>query len=346
MRSWVYMLPLIFPIAALYGLWMGGLATLLVVVLDFVLVPVIDMIHSGRGTEEDGLGGEHELGHDVVLFIGSILCWFGFGLLLVQLHAGVSGVLELVGLMTCGGILFGATGINIAHELGHRQSPIVSRFGQGLLLPSLYMHFTIEHNRGHHRWMATPHDPATARRGEILYTFWFRSVLGGWLSTWRIEAKRLKGRGLAAHLRGNLMLHSQVIQLVACALVGALLGPLALLGWVGAAAVGFLLLETVNYVEHYGMQRKRMPNGRYERVSRRHSWTSDHPVSRALLFELPRHADHHAHAGRPYGSLRHFADAPQLPTGYAGMVLLALVPPLYFRVMDQAIDRESVRLAA
>ena len=143
MRSWVYMLPLIFPIAALYGLWMGGLATLLVVVLDFVLVPVIDMIHSGRGTEEDGLGGEHELGHDVVLFIGSILCWFGFGLLLVQLHAGVSGVLELVGLMTCGGILFGATGINIAHELGHRQSPIVSRFGQGLLLPSLYMHFTL-----------------------------------------------------------------------------------------------------------------------------------------------------------------------------------------------------------
>ena len=124
------------------------------------------------------------------------------------------------------------------------------------------------------------------------------------------------------------------------------LGPVALIGWVGAAVVGFLLLETVNYVEHYGMQRELLPNGRYERVSRRHSWTSDHPVSRALLFELPRHADHHAHAGRPYGSLRHFSDAPQLPTGYAGMVLLALVPPLYFRVMDEAIDRETVRLAA
>jgi alkane 1-monooxygenase len=346
MRSWVYILPLIFPLAALYGLWAGGLATVLVIALDFALVPLVDLLIPGRGTEEDGLGGEHELGHDVVLFVGSILCWLGFGLLLVQLHAGVSGIMEFVGLMICGGILFGATGINIAHELGHRQSPVVSRFGQGLLLPSLYMHFTIEHNRGHHRWMATPHDPATARRGEILYTFWFRSVIGGWLSAWRIEAKRLKGRGVGAHLRGNLMLHSQLVQLTAGVLVGVFLGPVALIGWVGAAIVGFLLLETVNYVEHYGMQRAKLPNGRYERVSRRHSWTSDHPLSRALLFELPRHADHHAHAGRPFGALRHFADAPQLPTGYAGMVLLALVPPLYFRVMDEAIDRETVRLAA
>ena len=308
--------------------------------LDFVLVPVVDMIVSGRGTDEDGLGGEHVMGHDAVLFIGSILCWLGFGLLLVQ-RTPESGVWELLGLMLCGGILFGATGINIARawasSIAHRQ-PVWS----GSLCQPLHA----LHHRATRASSLDGHDPATARRGEVLYTFWFRSVIGGWLSAWRIEAKRLKGRGLGAHLRGNLMLHSPAIQALACALVGILLGPVALVGWVGAAIVGFLLLETVNYVEHYGMQRELLPNSRYERVSRRHSWTSDHPVSRALLFELPRHADHHAHAGRPYGSLRHFADAPQLPTGYAGMVLLALVPPLYFKVMDDAIDRETVRLAA
>ncbi len=346
MRSWVYTIPLIFPLAALYGLWSGGIATLLVVALDFVLVPLLDLVWKGRGERTDGLGGDHRVGHDAVLFVGSILCWFGFGLLLVQLSAGIPDAAEFLGLMLCAGILFGATGINIAHELGHRPSIVVSRFGQGLLLPSLYMHFTIEHNRGHHRWMATPRDPATARRGESLYAFWYRSVVGGWLSAWHIEADRLQGRGIRAHLTSNQMLHVQVIQVAACALVGGFLGPLVLLGWLGAALVSILLLETVNYIEHYGMQRALLPNGRYERVSRRHSWTSDHPMSRALLFELPRHADHHAHAGRPYGALRHFADAPQLPTGYAGMVLIALVPPLYFKLMDQTVDREQARLAA
>ena len=141
------------------------------------------------------------------------------------------------------------------------------------------------------------------------------------------------------------MLHVQLIQLVAALVAGIGLGWSVLLGWVSSAIVGFLLLETVNYVEHYGMLRKQGPDGRYERVTRKHSWTSDHPISRALLFELPRHADHHAHAGRPYGSLRHFDDAPQLPTGYSGMVMLALVPPLYFRVMDRAIEQETQRIA-
>ena len=112
-----------------------------------------------------------------------------------------------------------------------------------------------------------------------------------------------------------------------------------------SSVVGFLLLEVVNYVEHYGLVREKLPNGKYERVSPRHSWTSDHPISRALLFELPRHADHHAYPARPYGTLRHFSDAHQLPTGYSGMVLLALVPPLFFQVMDNQLETEHCRLA-
>ena len=142
------------------------------------------------------------------------------------------------------------------------------------------------------------------------------------------------------------MLHFQVLQVAVITAVGLVFGGTVVVGWVGAAVFGFLLLETVNYVEHYGMLRAVLPSGRFERVAARHSWTSDLPISRAILFELPRHADHHAHAGRPYGALRHFADAPQLPTGYAGMVLLALVPPLFCRVMDQQLEREARRLVA
>jgi len=336
---------MVFPMVGLWGLYTGGLATALFPVVAFIMIPAVELFLRGRGASEFGEGGEHTFAHDVVLGCGYAMVWAGFFLLIDRLVGGVPSALHALGLVVCSGILFGAVGINVAHELGHRRNKLVRSMGQALLLPSFYMHFTIEHNRGHHRWMATPEDPATARQGELLYAFWFRSTIGGWLSAWRIEARRLRGKGIWQHIQDNQMLHVQAIQLVAALAVGFGLGWMVLLGWVSAAIVGFLLLETVNYVEHYGMLRKKGPDGRYERVTRQHSWTSDHPVSRALLFELPRHADHHAHAGRPYGSLRHFDDAPQLPTGYAGMVLLALVPPLYFRVMDKAVEQETQRIA-
>ena len=141
------------------------------------------------------------------------------------------------------------------------------------------------------------------------------------------------------------MLHFQLLQLCALTTVGAVFGLTVVVGWIASAALGVLLLELVNYVEHYGLVREKLPNGKYERVSPRHSWTADHPISRALLFEVPRHADHHAYSARPYGALRHFSDAHQLPTGYSGMVLLALVPPLFFRVMDRQLEAEQQRLA-
>ncbi len=345
MRPSAYIIPMVFPLVGLWGLYTGGLATALFPVVAFILIPLVELFLKGRGADGYGEGGEHSIAHDLVLGFGYLMVWIGFFLLIDRLAAGSPSLLHTVGLIFCSGILFGAVGINVAHELGHRPNKLVRSLGQALLFPSFYMHFTIEHNRGHHRWMATPKDPATARHGELLYAFWFRSTIGGWFSAWRIEAHRLSGKGLRQQILDNQMLRVQLIQLVAALGVGFGLGWTVLAGWVSAAIVGFLLLETVNYVEHYGMVRKMNANGRYERVTRKHSWTSDHPVSRALLFELPRHADHHAHAGRPYGALRHFDDAPQLPTGYAGMVMLALIPPLYFRVMNRAVEQETQRIA-
>ncbi len=342
----VYIISLLFPTLAIYGLWTGGWSTVLFPVAGFVLVPLVELFLVGRGTKTNDLMVQHRTVHDVVLLTGFSMNWAGWVLLVHRLSQPDIGVWDAVGMIACAGILFGALGINIAHELGHRREKLFQHMAKALLLLSMYMHFFIEHNRGHHRRMATPEDPATARRGEVVYAFLFRSVVFGWLSAWKLEARRLRGKSLRHHLRNNQMLHFQLIQVVAVSLVGFVFGAKVAFGWVSAAVVGFLLLEVVNYVEHYGLLRKKLPNGKYERVSPHHSWTSDHPISRALLFELPRHADHHAHPARPYGSLRHFTDAHQLPTGYSGMILLALIPPLFFRVMDRQIEAEQVRLAA
>jgi len=192
--------------------------------------------------------------------------------------------------------------------------------------------------------VATPDDPASAPRGEVVYAFWLRSITGGLRSAWQLEARRLAAAGLPALHPRNEVLTGGLAQLALVLGVGAGLGPLAAVAFLGAALMGILLLETINYVEHYGLARKQLPGGRFERVSPAHSWTTDRPLGRVLLFELTRHADHHAHAGRPYPLLRHMDDAPELPQGYPAMLLLALLPPLWFRVMDPRVDAELSRL--
>lgn len=341
-----YLIPMIFPALGLVGLWYGGASLWLLPLTVFGLLPSIEVFVTGRGTEIDHSGGVHKKMHDAMLVAAFVMVWAVWAMLMYQLNVSQSGPWERVGMMCCAGIVFGGLGINVAHELGHRPTKSMQLLAQILLLPSLYTHFFIEHNRGHHRRMATPEDPATARLGEALYAFWIRSTVGGWLSAWQIESRRLRNKGWTAHIRGNLMLHLQFLQVLCLVASAMAFGVGVTVCWVGSAIIGFLMLETVNYVEHYGLVRKQLPNGKYERVTKAHSWTSDHPLSRALLFELPRHADHHAHAGRHYAALRHFSDAPQLPTGYAGMVLLALVPPLFKTVMDQQLSSEELRQAS
>jgi len=346
MNPFAYFITVFFPLTALWGMLSGGVYPLVFPAIAFGAVPLVELFVPGLGHRTSAPGGEHKLAHDLLLINAFCMVWIGAGVLFWRVsHAGFTPV-ELVGTVLCAGVLFGAIGINVAHEMGHRRSRVFQTLAKALLLPSFYMHFFIEHNRGHHRNIGTRADPATSRHGEVLYAFWFRSLVGGWLSAWRIESHRLRNRGFWTRLLDNQMARLQLVQVVALAAVGWSLGAATAVAWVASALVGALLLETVNYVEHYGLTRDRLADGRYERVAPKHSWTSDHPISRALLFELPRHADHHAFAGRPYGSLRHFSDAPQLPTGYSGMILLALVPPLFMRVMHPHIESESKRLAA
>ncbi|MEM6344261.1 MAG: alkane 1-monooxygenase [Bacteroidota bacterium] len=245
-------------------------------------------------------------------------------------------LMEGVGLVFGMGLMCGVFGINVGHELGHRTKKHEKVLAKLALLTSLYMHFFIEHNRGHHKRVATEEDPATARYGELVYTFWARSIFYSYLSAWKLESVRLKRKKLPLISWHNEMIRFQVFQLALLLGIGLVFGWLAVVYFLPAALIGILLLETVNYIEHYGLERERKDE-RYERVRPHHSWNSDHVLGRLLLFELSRHSDHHFQASRKYQILRHYDTAPQMPTGYPGMMVMALMPPIWFKVMHRKL---------
>jgi alkane 1-monooxygenase len=276
--------------------------------------------------------------------------------------AGPLGVLGTIGLvLTVGGI--NGVAINTAHELGHKRPAWERWLSRIVLAPVAYGHFYIEHNRGHHRRVATPEDPASARLGESYWAFLPRTLVGGVRSAWALEADRLANRGLAAGRRavpepgepprgvagvldrlGASGLHWRNECLQAWAMTVLFFG--ALTAWLGWGVLPFLLiqafygaslLEVVNYIEHYGLLRQQDAQGRFERCAPEHSWNSSHRMSNLFLYHLQRHSDHHAHPARRYQALRHFAHAPQLPSGYAALLMLAYFPPLWFRLMDHRV---------
>ncbi len=227
--------------------------------------------------------------------------------------------------------------INTAHELGHKRDTLERRLSKVALAPSAYGHFYVEHNRGHHVRVSTPDDPASARLGESFWAFLPRTVVGGVRSAWRIESAALARKGRRVWSPRNNILNAWAITIVLFGAIVAAFGPEVIPFLVIQAVFGFSLLEVVNYIEHYGLLRQRVSNGRYEKCQPEHSWNSNHIASNLALYHLERHSDHHANPTRRYQSLRNFDDAPQLPSGYAGMITLACVPPLWRRVMDHRV---------
>ncbi|HRP88242.1 MAG TPA: alkane 1-monooxygenase [Gammaproteobacteria bacterium] len=241
-----------------------------------------------------------------------------------------------LGLAVSAGWTSGA-GINVAHELGHKKGRLERWLARFALAPACYGHFVVEHVRGHHRDVATPADPASSRLGESYYRFMMREIPGACRRAWALERERLAGLGHGVFHVGNENLQAWALSAGFWGVLLLALGPLVLPFLLLQAVFAYSLLSAANYVEHYGLLRARGPDGRYERVAPCHSWNSNHVVSNLLLYQLQRHSDHHAWPARRYQSLRHFEDAPQLPTGYFGMFLLALVPPLWRRVMDPRV---------
>jgi len=243
---------------------------------------------------------------------------------------------ELAGLVITVGMTNGV-GINTAHELGHKTNALERWLAKITLAPVAYGHFCIEHNKGHHKNVATPEDPASSRMGESFWAFLPRTMIGSLRSAWGIEAARLARNGKGAWSAGNENLQAWAMTVLLFGALTLWLGWPALLFLLVQAFYGASLLEVVNYLEHYGLLRLKDANGRPERCQPRHSWNSNHVVTNLLLYQLQRHSDHHANPTRRYQGLRHFDDSPQLPSGYAAMVLVAYFPPLWFRLMDPRV---------
>jgi len=229
--------------------------------------------------------------------------------------------------------------INTAHELGHKKDGFERWLAKITLAPVAYGHFFVEHNKGHHKNVATPDDPASSKMGESFWAFLPRTMIGSLRSAWNIEKERLARNGKSVWSLDNDNLQAWAMTVVLFGALGALWGWGALAFLLVQAFYGASLLEVVNYLEHYGLVRQKGKDGRYERCTPAHSWNSNHIVTNLFLYQLQRHSDHHANPTRRFQALRHFDDSPQLPSGYASLILLAYIPPLWFRQMDPLVAR-------
>jgi alkane 1-monooxygenase len=294
----------------------------------FVVVPVLDLAIGRRGAAatpaemrrlEAGAFFRFVLHAWVPLQIG-LLVWGSYVISQGNLSLGNAVLLTLsVGLAT------GATGITIAHELGHKRSALDRFLSRLLLVTVSYGHFAVEHNRVHHVKVATPADPASARFGEGFWRFLPRTLIGSFRDAFLLDPAEVT-RVWAATV-------------AVAAVLGIAFGPRALAFFFGQSAMAVVLLEAVNYIEHYGLERRKLPDGRYERQGARHAWDAYEVLSNSFLVHLQRHADHHLNPMRPYAALQPQEESPKLPTGYAGMVPIALVPPLWFAVMNPRVPR-------
>jgi alkane 1-monooxygenase len=343
MKDLKYMAAFTIPISAFIGIYLKSYWSFITPVYVFMLIPLLELllpisVANFQGKEREAK--EKNKLFDWLLYLNIPLVFGLFYYSLYELSAGPYETFELAGIILSLGIVLGSNGINVAHELGHRSGALERFMGKLLLLPSLYMHFYIEHNYGHHLHAATKEDPATARYNQSLYSFWLTSVTRQYINAWAIQQKllKLKNRGMFSIY--NDMLWYTLIQFVHLGFIYYIFGSSVLIYALLASLVGFLLLETVNYIEHYGLIRTKLPSGRYERVREIHSWNSNHVMGRIVLYELTRHSDHHYKSSKKYQILDYHDTSPQMPYGYPTSMVLSFVPPLWFRIMNPRIPDE------
>ena len=353
-KRYLWLIGLVVPTLAFlgYGLWAAtGLGAFFWIgpVVILVIVPAIDLVAGlDRANPPDDVieALENDKYYRWITYLFLPIQYVGFVgafYLIAQGDPfGFQGDLstfEKLGLaMSIGSI--GGIGINTAHELGHKKESHERWLSKIALAQSFYGHFYIEHNRGHHVRVATPEDPASSRFGESFYEFWPRTVAGSLKSAWNLEKRRYARKKQHPFRIGNDVLNAWLMSAVLWGLLIAWLGVGIAPYLVIQAVVGFSLLEVVNYMEHYGMLRQKVGVGerqRYERVDPSHSWNSNNIATNVLLYHLQRHSDHHANPTRRYQSLRDYEESPVLPTGYAGMIVLAAFPPIWRRVMDPRV---------
>jgi len=323
---WMPLLTLTVPVSIYYSLHQTGALGCTALIYLFAICPLIELIIPPVNKNLTP-----KIKEKISKYF--VLDWFLYLILPIQLFLlftffNIIKVMEIgtfdwtVNILSMG-FNSGVLGINVAHELGHRKEKSSRLQAIVLLMTSLYAQFYIEHNKGHHRHVSTPQDPATSRLNETIFLFQIRSIMMAFLSAWKLDRK--------------MSILFIICQISLVAVIGLFLGSKVMLAFILSACFGIFLLEAVNYIEHYGLMRKINPSGRYEKVTPIHSWNSNHLVGRALLFNLSRHSDHHAFVSKEYYLLDNYNHSPQMPTGYPGMILLAMVPPLWFKVMNKRV---------
>jgi alkane 1-monooxygenase len=340
---------LILPFLLVYGFYVGGASIFSIHIFVFVLLPLMDFLISKDKSNIPSSAVSKHTNAYFYRFITFLWVYVQLGILIWTFYVVSTHTLfwwEWIAFMSGTALVTGGIGITVAHELGHKSEKIEQFYSKVLLMMVCYMHFFIEHNRGHHVRVATPEDPATSRFGESFYRFWLRSVVDGYRSAWELEADRLRKKSLPFWSHHNQMIQFAIWPLIFVALA---FGSFSIWmdRWVweipffffAQSFLGFSLLEIVNYLEHYGMERRKLPNGNYEKVAPIHSWNASHIVSNFLLFQLQRHSDHHTYAYKRYQVLDHYDESPQLPAGYSAMIIVALFPPIWFYLMNSRLEK-------
>ncbi|WP_394748501.1 alkane 1-monooxygenase [Spongiimicrobium salis] len=343
MNDLKYLAAFSIPISALLSLYFKGYWSFFTPMYTFVLIPIMELLlpqNTDNFEGEERNEKEKSVLFDLLLYANIPIVFGLLGFTLYTVAFTSIHLYETVGLCISLGIVLGVNGINVAHELGHRQTTHERYLGKLLLLPSYYMHFYIEHNFGHHANAATKEDPATAAFNQSVYSFWFTSVFRQYIGAWKLQNRLLKNAKLSFLSYKNDMLWYTIFQLAYSSLLFYFFGTTGLVFALAAGIVGFLLLETVNYIEHYGLLRKKLASGRYERVREVHSWNSNHVMGRIVLYELTRHSDHHYKSSKKYQILDYHDISPQMPYGYPTSMVLSFVPPLWFKIMNPRIPKE------
>jgi alkane 1-monooxygenase len=326
-------------VTAFIGILLGGPYVYLTVVYTFIFIPILESNtkeYINEYSDDEKKNRNLDPFFDFLLYLNIPIV---FGIFFVSLDTLLytDSVSEIIGIILSTSIVMATNGINVGHELGHRKSLFSRTCSKLLYLPCQYMHFFIEHNYGHHINVATPDDPATAKYKQNLYSFWISSVTKTYLSAWRIQLKLLKVSKLSFFSLRNDMIFYTLFQIAFLIFIylnyGLIITLYSLLMSIGS----FLFLETINYVEHYGLLRKKEPSGRYERVKPNHSWNSNHTIGRIVLYELTRHSDHHFKSSKKYQVLESLDDCPHLPYGYPTSILLSFIPPLWFSIMNPLV---------
>ena len=334
-----YLMSYSIALFAFIGISLGGFYNYLAVVFTFVFIPVLEIIvrkSDEKYTDEEKKNRNLDPFFDLLLYL-NIPIVFGIFFFSLEKLAIASSVYDIIGIILSASIVMATNGINVGHELGHRKSLIARTCSKLLYLPCQYMHFYIEHNFGHHINVATPEDPATARYKQTVYSFWITSVIRTYVSAWEIQLKLLKVSKRSFFSIKNDMVFYTLFQLSFLVFIYYNFGLYLTLLSIVMSIVSFLFLETINYVEHYGLLRKKEPSGRYERVKPHHSWNSNHTIGRIVLYELTRHSDHHFKSSKKYQVLESLDECPHLPHGYPTSILLSLIPPLWFSIMNPLV---------